>query len=924
MKKIKLRLAAIFAVAAASFAVCGAFIGFSAKNEKANGEEELFATSSATVAYDSALPDYVKSVRRKGEVAEGKDVKAMLFRSDDEVSKSSVTYNKIINVSKNTADIPLAEFMITPSVASTNWKDYEVRTFRIRLTDVYDSKNYVTISVNYRPDRNISVSCVRAGTADQTERGLLKSGEYSESYGANVNMNFVGDSLKDGMFNVCYFSLDYASKKVYAGDQSRVLVKDLGDPSAILDGELLWNGFTTGECYLSLEFDRYADSSSAKAPKAMIFGINGSSIVGNGVKDETAPSIYLDEDFDENSIPLGEKGKSYPLPKVAALDNYDGAISSEKITAKVYTGYGKENAKEYAVSGDAFLPDAEGDYSIVYYATDKSGNKSEYAITVNVKTALPELSFPNGDIIKRNYISGERLVLPETVITGGSGSYRTTIKLTTFAGKEIEITDGEAELNESGSYTLAYKTTDYIGNTKEFSYVLKVEKRALPMIEERFIPPFTLKDKTLKIPETKAYDFASFDSKTPIDVKVFVSLNGGERKQLDKNLEYVPTETGELKVVYNAKNVMDGEVNEKEYVVKVVSPERVGEYFIDENGKAELRYDKEVGGTFYGFTEDAKLTFINKLPAGQIYLKFSVEGGKNNFKTLSLVLLDSEKYGVSARITLEKASDVTSFISVNGGNKTEFKSSLFTSGESVSLEIKNGFVYYNSAKLVKVYDSPSSDFTGGNAYISLEADEVSAASEILIETLDNQSITNKKKDNIGPYVIWDKETVKYAEAGESVFIPHANVIDVLDPICSVEVYLYSPSGKIVPIKNGKDGQYYTFDECGRWYIMAKAVDSVGNVTETANSIHVSQSEKLPLTIGGVKSEIKRGTKLSFTVKGSEGKTLDIFVTGTDGEFKRIDGTEYTFNEKGEFYLFFYVTDTDTYEYSVKRFKVTVN
>lgn len=923
MNKFKVRLAAVLAAAATSFAVCGALFGAIA-DEKTDDDAALFSATAATVTYDAALPDYVKSIRRKGKIIDATQVKAALFKSEDDVSKSSITYNKIINVSKNTAETPLVEFMVTPASSSSNWKDYEARTFRIRLTDIHDAKNYLTISVNYRPDRATAVSCVRAGTADQSERGLLKSGEYSDTFGANIAMNFIGDAVNsDGLFNVCSFSLDYAAKKVYAGDQSKVLVKELGSPSAILGGELLWNGFITGECYLSIEFDKYADSSSVKAPKAMIFGINGSSVVGNGVKDETAPNIYLDEDFDEDSVPLGEKGKAYPVPKAAALDNADGALAADKITAKAFSDYYGENRKEYVVANGAFIPDAEGDYTIVYYATDKAGNNSEYPITVKVMSVLRELNFPNADKIKREFISGEKLILPETVITGGSGGYKTTIELTSFAGNEIEILNGEAELNVSGNYALVYKTIDYIGNAKEFSFLLKVEKRKLPMIEERFIPPFALKNKALKIPATNAYDFASFDGKTRIEVNTFVSLNGGAREKLSDTREYTPAQTGELKVIYSAKNVMDGEISEKEYSVKIVSPERIGEYFIDENGNAGRRYDKEVGGTFYAFNKDAKLSFINKLPAGEAYIKFSVESGKNNFKKLSLILQDGEKADLKRQITIEKASDITAYISVNGGEKVEFKSSLFATGESVSLEIKNGFVFYNSAKLVKVYDLPQSDFTDGNAFISLEAAEVFGESEILIETLDNQAITSKKKDNIGPYVSWSAETVKYAVAGEAVYIPYANAIDVLDPVSSAEIFLYSPSGKTVPVKNQKGGGYYTFDECGRWYIMVRAVDSGGNVTEVANGVHISQNESLPSSIGGVKAEVEKGTKLSFTVKCGEGGTVNIFIVGADGEFKRIDGTEYTFDEKGEYYLFFYVYNAETYEYSVKRYKVSV-
>lgn len=921
MKKQKAKIVAALAAVFSVTLVGGIFGALASENEN----DGIFTANSATVTYDSALPDYVKKVSRNGKVFDASEIKGVLFKCDDS-EKSTLTYNKVINVSRNTADIPLIEFMITPSKSSEKWKDYEARTFRIRLTDVYNAKNYITISANYRPDQNTDIACVRAGTANQSELGFIYSNKtYSDSYGTNIWMNFIGKPANnEGLFNVCSFSMDYATKKIYAGKLLNVpdgtAVKDLDDPSAILSGELLFEGFTTGECYLSIEFDRYAD---ADPPKAMIFGINGNTINGKELVDETAPSIYLDDERISDSLPLAETGKKYPLPRVSALDNCDGFISSENITVKVYAGYNTSSVKEYEVKDGAFIPEKAGKYTVVYSVSDAKGNAGSYKTEVTALGTLPEIAFPNETEIKREFLSGEVLVLPETVITGGAGAYKTEIKLLSVSGKEIGIENGEAQLNVSGKYTLTYKITDYIGNEKIFAYSLSVEKRNVPLIEERFLPKYALKGKPLTIPSAKSYDFASFDAKKEVKTEIYAGMNGKERVLLGENLNYVPAETGTLTVVYKAKNLLNGEESSLSYNVEIVEPERIGEYFIDENGNAAREYDKETSGTFFRFIKDAKLTFINKLPVNGLSLEYSVNGGENNFKTLSLILQDSEKKGVLKKITFEKASETTAFVSVNGGNKVEFVSALFTSGDSASVSINGGYLYYNSVKLLKISDASDFGFTNGDAFVGIEAAGVSAESVILIETVDNQPVTSKKKDNIGPYIVWGKETVRYALKGERVYIPYVKAVDVLDPVSSAEVFLYAPSGKTVPLENKEGGQYVTFDECGTWFVMVRATDSLNNVTDTAGSVHVSQSEAPLLTVSGIKSKVKKGETLSFSVKAESGMNVTVFVSDNNGEFIEISENKYKFSEKGEYYLFFYSFNRDTYEYSVKRFKVTV-
>lgn len=232
-------------------------------------------SENATVKYNTALPSYVTSIERKGVSYAANEQKGVLIEGKAETDKIVIKYNSIINIAENTKDIPLIEFFI--GAYDTN-KPLGYSTFRIRLTDAYDEDNFITISVNSRPDTNYP-ACVRAGTASQKETGCIYiNKQYSDVYGTNLDLSFDYTRYVHG-YKIPSFSIDYAERKVYCFPMLEIpdtfAIKDLDDTSILNDGETAWNGFTNGECYLSIELDKISTENTNICPTVMLFSING-------------------------------------------------------------------------------------------------------------------------------------------------------------------------------------------------------------------------------------------------------------------------------------------------------------------------------------------------------------------------------------------------------------------------------------------------------------------------------------------------------------------------------------------------------------------------------------------------------------------------------------------------------------------------
>ena len=274
----------------------------------ANGENFFSATA------NSSAPAY--SQETKGVLIEG-------------TFGDTVYYRNIIDLTALDSETSVLEFQVI--------NDSKMKTIQVNLIDAYDPNNVVTLTWTDTKESESYTrkwSYMRAGT-DGLSYGRKASGGYydSEKFGALVVGSFQGalgaEAYKQPlpMFN---FQFDIAKKSIYTktvegavGKSS--LVVDMSDPITGIN----WEGFTTGEVYLSFTFP-----SSSTAPAVLVTNIGGCSL--GDTADVVGPSLRVPiQNTYGYTLPNALVGTAYPIPEAYANDVLVGAVG---VTKKVYFG----------------------------------------------------------------------------------------------------------------------------------------------------------------------------------------------------------------------------------------------------------------------------------------------------------------------------------------------------------------------------------------------------------------------------------------------------------------------------------------------------------------------------------------------------------------------------------------------------------
>ena len=330
----------------------------------------------------------------------------------------TLTVNKMLDVSKLSYDGAAFESIISLYVAPYTLYSEDVSQLRFTLTDAYDEANQVTVVLKkftttvIENEKTYAIhSYVTAGANTQQQIGLerIATGDFdygdgnlykvhkNNFYGSAIQFSMTGGFKDVGSYvgkDEVAFSMDYENGEIYsqtvrAGITQRGLVTDLDDRRLYDD---LWQGFTTGEVYLSVEAMNY------KAPSCRfvitdLLGISQELMQKNSFKDEQAPAIAVQFNG-ESGVPQAIVGREYPVFTATAQDNYDGEVS---VHTAVWANYKKMNAFRLSLTNGRFIPLQEMEYSIVYTAKDRAGNISEEVVRVAAVSDLDRISIQLGE-----------------------------------------------------------------------------------------------------------------------------------------------------------------------------------------------------------------------------------------------------------------------------------------------------------------------------------------------------------------------------------------------------------------------------------------------------------------------------------------------------------------------------------------------
>lgn len=848
----------------------------------------------------------------------------------------TTTYNTVLDLSTNTKNDSLIEIITLPSSVGT----LDAWQYRIRLTDKYNAKNYVDITV-FKGSWGNQFAYVRAGSSEQTLAGL-ENDKVLTGYntGTPVNYSMTGESLLGTEILNLYY--DNEEKAVYVANIKRPgysygnMVIDMDNPKYVPENTI-WGGFTTGEVYLSLSF-QYMQQAQAQF---LIKSINGVQFDNLWITDDTAPSITIDTlSYDTNDLPKGQINTPYPIYKAKAYDAIDGVLDYE---VKVYKDYQTINQKEISINSNTFTPTETGRYALVYTSVDAARNNSMKFVYVDVVSKLDELNYIINETINTEVYVGTYFNIPKGSVAGGSGNINVNVSLKDPTGKELDTSDGKIEINRTGKYVLTITLEDYLRQTKIYTYNLNSTYSKNPIISE-----FSVNDTMI---EGYSYDFSGFKARD-------YYTNNGILKEANKRIEvvqngttttltsttYTPTasKNGEevtLRFIATATSGGESIREVKAHILKVDDGTDVDlANLFYQNGFTSAKYDKYIEYTTS--TNNASLTFANYLVSDGFNIDFVVNKEKNNFNQIDILLADSfyEDDKVLLSIMKGAAGTSTSSLLINNETGFEISSSFFqvtSYGYKFFFNAKaNSIIDGNTNKSISAIKKTLSGtkfegFRSGKVKLYITFKGVTGQSSIMVNSVSNQAMTNSTVDRAKPLIQINGNLPLYGEINENFTVPSAITTDAVDP--NAEITLSIKQGKNT-IYSGDSSNQYVFvpENYGVYTIEYIAIDcnnrketmkyiitikdrikpEIKLVSEIITEANVNQTYTLPQAI--------------ITDNNDEDLQLYIFIIAPDDEMRANALNDYTFRpkEKGVYTIVYYTQDSYNC-YAFKEYKITV-
>ena len=851
------------------------------------GKYELVYTSKFDGATVLAKKSFIVN-RRILSVTDEKS-SAELVDNKIEVSLASgdvFTYQKILDVSKATKNDPFLNLQFTPNTIGQQ----DVSKLIIRITDVYDENNYITLQVKEHLESTWYVY-LSAGANDQPTVGVEKSKDrvYKDNrYGTAIWCS-MQDAPKEGQANNMLLYYDNSERALYTFDVAgQKLVADFDDMAYFEDN--LWKGFSADQVKLSIYGEGYYTSSCGFVIDK-IYGESDFNVEG----DEDAPYITVTSDYEPDELPTALVGKPYKIFDAKAVDNCDDM----NVTANVYYKYFTADPVKVSVKDGAFTPSEEGTYVIEYNAEDASGNVGKKILKINA-TQGEGLQFEVNDIATETNTGQAVKVMSGINYTNNSGKvvYSVTAKnLSTDEEVEIDLDTLELLPMSDGDWEVTVAVQDYLTKAEK-TFVVKSNHTSQPQVfDNAGIQKYFILGATYTLPELSAYDFSSGKG-VKKDMDIFVTESGAEEIALADG-QYIPKTAGDVKITYRL--IVDGCVCEKTYVKKVVDVGYGGKlnlssYFVPASGKATV--ESSTLNVKYNTNEDTVLDFINFVQVENMELSFEV-GEQNAFKKINVYLTDIVT-GKQVKLTYNRTEDASVF-SLNDGYEYAVEGTFDGINRSFNVAFNNDkrTVSGDAAVILDVKNyldgSKFKGFTNSVAMLSIELEDVYGASQLIVSKVNAHGLNNMTNDRFGPQILVDSKFGDRAY-GDKVELTGAFVYDTLDPSCSLKLTVTDPKGNYLQDTKGVvlDGTQdpaknyvISLKQYGNYQIKYLAVDGSG----TENSYEYAITSK---DVSGPELKLKRHkekAKVGEEVKIAKTKVKDNFT-------KECETITYVFNPDG--------------------------
>lgn len=820
----------------------------------------------------------------------------------------------------------------------------------ITLTDAHDSSNTVTIELRYSPGGNTTETCrvfamfyasgqgklgleyMPDGNGDFTYDGKSYKHHQNDGYGGKAAASMQGYNPLNNALNtddvgtmdiVCRF--DYETKRFYYGEniqQGINLANDLDDPNL---QSVLWQGFTTGECYISVSAASYAQSHC----RMLFTHLAGLPLTENGtVADAEAPAITVD-DADLAAANYAAIGKPFAVPSATALDSYAGECP---VAVRVYTSYGTSTQALVAVENGSFTPTQTREYTIVYTAEDYSGNIAEKTYTFEAKERTSETDMKVSYTKPSSLAVGREMDFGTFAVDNANGNWYLTLRVS-FGGESETVAEISAENATdkvmyrpmaSGTYTFTLEYRDYTNEyTDEFDVEVSADGDPILLAEPQ-LPRYIIKGAQYTLPALNGYTFVNGAAQeTPAVLYVTQTKDYGSAAPVTGNTVTVDEDWAECWFTY----VLGSAV--KQYSVPVhdvgygTNSVKIYQYFTGFSDadveQAQVTYTAAQNGGTYG------LDFINVLMTYNFGMTFTVPADAK-YSSVTLTLTDKDDPNVVLKTTLSAQSNGSLVVESNGA-RNAFTAKFY--GSTVSFA-------YSSAELGVSIDGGTNYYPAGGgwagfpserAWLNISFGGVTGEPQITVSRLNNQTIgyimPNKNAQDVTAPQFNIPVSDGYQEIGSLYTLAPFYAADVLDPSITVTMsvtlnsnYLTSEDG--ILLKNISDverGYTIRLSDYGAYAVNYAVSDSVGNRATYVYAINVADTESPAVTFGSHADKAEAGERVdiaaitvSDNVSDAANCTVRTYICSPQNMFTLLEEDSFVPETVGTYSVWYFVTD----------------
>lgn len=807
-------------------------------------------------------------------------------------SGDSITFNSIIDFSKVTKETPLIEFI--PVSKTRGLAD--ITSISVTLEDIENSNHYVKItfqtgqhsnrtSINVATEKFSAIGYAQGGYISGQMPNLSSEGYTTYPFslgntGGNLQVHEMCEGATEDSFNYSPYALciDPSNNYMVSMDNAyrshirNVGYEKYGDILEIANEEHVgegnaFEGFTNNRAKMTIT----ANTINATSGNILIYSINGYEIGGAEVLDETAPDLEVI--LPDKNPPKAIPNKEYKFFEFIGTDDLEG-----QCTTHIYLK--EPNGLNFVrQTGSSFIPTQEGTYTIRYEAVDGVGNIAVKDIFVECSWTVNRLEILS-ESLQEICVIGEEVSIPDYIVIGGAGGIESNYNVYRVAdGGEVLIENGKFIPTVAGDYEIRYFAKDYLGDTINSSLFISAQSSQKPATYGSLNITRTLIDgQTIKLPTITAYDYESMVGVNQ-NAGLNITVEGNGQTEIlseDRLFKADLNKFGEnIKITYKyfCKEYPDSEGVVYTFDCKIKKAQYAADYFdySEESFNVAYNAQNEQDKMYVRFeakkvADEAKINFINAIPASNATINFEVERRNQTFEALRFTFTDRDNADVYFTVDVKKG-DATNSIAAHGGKEYRFKGGFNNDQNQNTTPLGIGYVRgelvnRSGNKICSVRNADGSAFEGfpsGYCKISVSFINGTANSGVnitkirkqnLYATYNSDGVMQPMKDIVRPDIIFSVDLVRQYKIGEEFVIPTGYASDELTAYMETRVTVTNPDGvNIIDNELQTEGRRFEITQYGNYVVKYSTVDAAGQTSNaTVCKFDLNISDLIPPTI----------------------------------------------------------------------------